>query len=134
VNDESNGERTDIERDTNERMAELGRRSGEARRRKKQQQLEPVGDREQAMAELRRALDGGNNAAMVAAAKALLESSTARRTRDQPDGGGRARPVGGAVRQDRRAPCACDRGGEGEDVANGRRVHAPAWRGAGARR
>jgi hypothetical protein len=72
-----NGDRTDVERDGNERMQELGRRSGEARRRKKEQrekeQREPLTDREQAMAALRRALDGGNRAAMVAAAKALLE-------------------------------------------------------------
>jgi hypothetical protein len=68
---------TDDERESNEaraeRMRELGRRSGEARRRKREQQLEPLTDREQAMAALRRALDGGNRAAMVAAAKALLE-------------------------------------------------------------
>jgi hypothetical protein len=54
-------------------MRELGRRSGEARRRRREQQLEPLTDREQAMAALRRALDGNNRAAMVAAAKALLE-------------------------------------------------------------
>jgi hypothetical protein len=54
-------------------MRELGRRSGEARRRKRDQQLEPLTDREQAMAALRRALDGNNRAAMVAAAKALIE-------------------------------------------------------------
>jgi len=76
MNDDRNGERTDIERDVNERMRELGRRSGEARRRnakaKHTDELE-LTDREQAMAALRRALDGGNMAAMVAAAKALLE-------------------------------------------------------------
>jgi hypothetical protein len=68
---------TDDERESNEvraeRMREHGRRSGEARRRKREQQLEPVGDREQALAALRRALDGNNRAAMVAAAKALIE-------------------------------------------------------------
>jgi hypothetical protein len=77
VNGESNGDRTNSERDANERMRELGRRSGEVRRRKREQrekeQLEPLTDREQAKAALRRALDGGNMAAMVAAAKALLE-------------------------------------------------------------
>jgi hypothetical protein len=83
VNGESNEDRTGDERessgDTNarERMRELGRRSGEARRRKREQrekeQLEPLTDHEQAKQALRRALDGGNMAAMVAAAKALLE-------------------------------------------------------------
>jgi hypothetical protein len=84
-NDEPNGDRTDIERESNERvnesvnerMRELGRRSGEARRRKAKakqtDEREPLTDREQAMAALRRALDGGNMAAMVSAAKALLE-------------------------------------------------------------
>jgi len=75
VNAESNADRTDNERAVNERMRELGRRSGEARRRRKEQRerLEPVTDREQAMAALRRAVEGGNMAAMVAAAKTLLE-------------------------------------------------------------
>jgi hypothetical protein len=76
MNDDTNGERTDIERGVNERMRELGRRSGEARRRnakaKQTDELE-LTDREQAMRALRRALDGCNMAAMVAAAKALLE-------------------------------------------------------------
>jgi hypothetical protein len=57
-------------------MRELGRRSGEARRRKREQraagELE-LTDREQAKVALRRALDGNNMAAMVAAAKALIE-------------------------------------------------------------
>ena len=75
MNAESNGERTDEERDANERMRELGRRSGEARRRKREQreQAGELTDREQAKVALRRALDGGNMAAMVAAAKALIE-------------------------------------------------------------
>jgi hypothetical protein len=54
-----------------------GKRSGEARRRKREQrqagELEPANDREQAKVALRRALDGNNSAAMVAAAKALIE-------------------------------------------------------------
>ena len=58
MNDKSNGERTDAERAASERMRELGRRSGEARRRKREQrekeQLEPLTDREQAMSALRR--------------------------------------------------------------------------------
>ena len=40
---------------------------------REQEQREPLTDREQAMAALRRALDGRNMAAMVASAKALLE-------------------------------------------------------------
>jgi hypothetical protein len=52
-------------------MQAIGRRGGE--RRGKAEQLERLTDREQAMAALRRALDGGNKAAMVAAAKALIE-------------------------------------------------------------
>jgi hypothetical protein len=76
VNGESNGERTDIERDVSERMRELWRRSGKARRRKataKQTGEFELTDREQAKVALRRALDGNNMAAMVAAAKALIE-------------------------------------------------------------
>ena len=77
MNDVSNGDRTAIERDANERMRELGRRSGEARRRKAEAkqtaELEPVGDREQAKVALRRALAGNNMAAVVASAKALIE-------------------------------------------------------------
>lgn len=49
----------------------MGARGGRARG--KTSQREPASDREQAMAALRRALDGNNKAAMVAAAKALLE-------------------------------------------------------------
>jgi hypothetical protein len=49
----------------------MGARGGRARGKK--EQLEQLTDREQATAALRRALDGQNMAAMVAAAKALLE-------------------------------------------------------------
>jgi hypothetical protein len=60
-----------------ERAREAARRSVEARRRKRDEpEPEPLTDREQAMAALRRALDGQNHAAMVAAAKALLEFDT----------------------------------------------------------
>ena len=52
-------------------MQAIGKQGG--LRRGKTAELEPLTDREQAMAALRRALDGGNMAAMVAAAKALLE-------------------------------------------------------------
>jgi hypothetical protein len=86
VNGESNEDRTGDERessgDTNarERMRELGRRSGEARRRKAQakqtDELEQLTDRESALRALRRALDGNNMAAMVAGAKALIEFDT----------------------------------------------------------
>ena len=66
-----------VNESVNERMRALGRRSGEARRRrakaKQTDEREPLTDREQAMRALRRALDGGNMAAMVAAAKALLD-------------------------------------------------------------
>ena len=48
----------------------MGARGGRARGKQASGQLS---DREQAMAALRRALDGGNKAAMVAAAKALIE-------------------------------------------------------------
>jgi hypothetical protein len=76
VNGEPNGERTEQERDVSERMRELGRRSGEARRRRREKrqagELE-LTDRDQAKIALRRALDGNNMAAMVAAAKALIE-------------------------------------------------------------
>ena len=51
-------------------MKTIGRQGG--LRRGKTAELE-LTDREQAMAALRRALDGGNKAAMVAAAKALIE-------------------------------------------------------------
>lgn len=57
-------------------MRELGRRSGEARQRKakaKQTGELEQSDREQAKVALRRAPDGNNMAAMVAAAKALIE-------------------------------------------------------------
>jgi hypothetical protein len=57
-------------------MRELWRRSGKARRRKataKQTGDFELTDREQAKVALRRALDGNNMAAMVAAAKALIE-------------------------------------------------------------
>lgn len=71
MNGELNEDRAGDERTVNERMRELGRRSGEARRRRRD---EPeLTDHEQAKAALRRALDGGNKAAMVSAAKALLE-------------------------------------------------------------
>src|SRR5262249_55588299 len=50
----------------------MGARGGRARG--KTEQLEPLTDREQAMAALRRALDGNNKAAMVAAAKTLIET------------------------------------------------------------
>jgi hypothetical protein len=57
-------------------MRALALRGGELRRRKAKQrdELEELTDREQAMAALRRALDGRNHAAMVAAAKALIDS------------------------------------------------------------
>jgi hypothetical protein len=80
VNAETNDDRTEQERDANgsvnERMRALGRRSGEARRRRKAEQEQAAGeltDRERALAALRRALDGNNMAAMTAAAKALLD-------------------------------------------------------------
>jgi hypothetical protein len=75
-----------------ERMRELGRRSGAARRLKRElrergEASEPGGsspspageqltDRESALRALRRALDGNNMAAMVAGAKALIEFDT----------------------------------------------------------
>jgi hypothetical protein len=61
-----------------DRAREAAPKSAEARRRKREQaeELEPLTDREQAMAALRRALDGGNHAAAVAAAKALIEFDT----------------------------------------------------------
>jgi hypothetical protein len=110
VNGESNEDRTDgrtnnerDERDRSnerERMAELGRRSGAARRLRKQlreaggrgapgngggrvalsspgsgpEQISgELSDREQALAALRRSLDSGNAAAVVAAGKALID-------------------------------------------------------------
>jgi hypothetical protein len=58
-----------------ERAREAARKSAEVRRRKREQQQETpeLTDRERALAALRRALDGGNMAAMVAASKALLD-------------------------------------------------------------
>jgi hypothetical protein len=52
----------------------MGARGGRARGRTAE--LEQLTDREQAMAALRRALDGNNMAAMVAGAKALIEFDT----------------------------------------------------------
>jgi hypothetical protein len=77
ANDDRTGNRTDDEQDPRERMRELGRRSGEARRRKREEReralLEPQTDRDRALAALRRALDSANTAAATAAAKTLLE-------------------------------------------------------------
>jgi hypothetical protein len=80
VSAESNDDRTELERDANgsvnERMRALGRRSGEARRRRKAEQEQAAGeltDRERALAALRRSLNSGNAAAVVAAGKALID-------------------------------------------------------------
>jgi hypothetical protein len=58
-----------------ERAREAARRSAEVRRRKSEEaaELEPLTDREQALAALRRSLDSNNAAAVVAAGKALID-------------------------------------------------------------
>jgi hypothetical protein len=55
------------------RAREAAAKSAEARRQKRAEPEPELSDREQAKAALRRALDGNNRAAMVAAAKALIE-------------------------------------------------------------